>query len=238
MGFYDVAGHWLIYLMVSIGILFVVGLCIVSMRKSWKRALQKGFTQEKLMTVVRASVVTTVVPALAIVIGFFSLATMLGIPWPWWRLSVVGAVAYETMAADMALRSGGVDVNTATAKDFVLVMYVMSIGIIGGLCTAPFISKPIQMGAMKLKTGDKRWGALGASVFFLVILVVFVVPMFLDYSTTGLVKLFTLLTSTVVSLVLTLIIKKTNAGWLKSFVLAISMLIAMASAVLWTSMLK
>jgi hypothetical protein len=190
------------------------------------------------MIVVKASVVTTIVPALAIVIGFFSLATMLGIPWPWWRLSVVGAVAYETMAADMALRAGGVDLTTATARDFVLVMYVMSIGIIGGLCTAPFISKPIQMGAMKIKTGDKQWGSLGASVFFLVILLVFVVPMFLDYSKTGLVKLFTLLTSTLVSLVLAFIIQKTKAAWLKSFVLAISMLIAMASAVLWTSMLS
>ncbi|MDR3139619.1 MAG: DUF5058 family protein [Treponema sp.] len=238
MSFYDVAGHWLIYLMVSIGILFVVGLSVVSMRKSWKRAIEKGFPREKLMVVVKASVAATVVPAIAIVIGYFSLATMLGIPWPWWRLSVVGAVTYETMAADMALRAGGVDVNTATAKDFVLVMYVMSIGIIGGLCVAPFISKPIQMGTMKIKTGDKRWGALGASVFFLVILVVFVVPMFLDHSKNGLVKLLTLLTSLMVSLILNFIIKKTKANWFKSFVLAISMLVAMTSAVLWTSMLN
>ncbi|MDR1030725.1 MAG: DUF5058 family protein [Treponema sp.] len=238
MSFYDAAGHWLIYALVSIGILFVVGLSIISMWKSWKRGLQKGLSQEKLMTVVKASVAATIIPALAIVIGFFSLATMLGIPWPWWRLSVVGSVTYETMAADMALKAGGVDVNTATVKDFVLVMYVMSIGIIGGLCTAPFISKPIQMGAMKIKTGDKRWGALGASVFFLVILIVFVVPMFLDYSKTGLVKLLCLVTSAGITVILNVIISKTKANWFRSFVLAFSMLLAMASAVLWTKLLN
>jgi hypothetical protein len=238
MSFYDAAGHGLIYLLVSIGILFVVGLSVISMWKSWKRGLQKGFSRAKLMTVVKASVAASIIPALAIVIGFFSLATMLGIPWPWWRLSVVGSVTYETMAADMALQAGGVDVNTATVKDFVVVMYVMSIGIIGGLCVAPFISKPIQMGAMKIKTGDKRWGALGASVFFLVILIVFVVPMFLDYSKTGLVRLLCLVTSAGITIMLNVIIKKTKADWLKSFVLALSMLIAMASAVLWTALLN
>jgi hypothetical protein len=238
MSFYDVAGHWLIYLMVSIGVLFVVGLSVISMRKSWKRAIEKGFSREKLMVVVKASVAATIVPAIAIIIGFFSLAALLGIPWPWWRLSVVGAVTYETMAANMALQAGGVDVNTATAKDFVLVMYVMSIGIIGGLFAAPFISKPIQMGTMKITTGDKRWGALGASVFFLVILVVFVVPMFLDYSKNGLMKLLTALTSLMVSLILNYIIKKTKANWFRSFVLALSMLVAMASTALWASILN
>ncbi|WP_010253448.1 DUF5058 family protein [Treponema primitia] len=241
MSFYDVAGHWLIYLMVSIGILFVAGLAVVSMRKSWKRAIAKGFPREKLMTVVKSAVSATIIPSLAIVIGFFSLVTILGVPWPWWRLSVVGSVTYETMAADSAVKAAGLDMtklSMATAEDFVLVMFVMSIGIIGGLFFSPFASKSIQAGTMKLKVGDKRWGALGSSVFFMVILAVFVVPLFLDYSKTGIAKLLTLVTSGVITVILNVLADKCKLGWLRGFTLALSLLLAMASSVLWVGLLN
>ncbi|GHV60793.1 hypothetical protein AGMMS49587_03310 [Spirochaetia bacterium] len=241
MGFYDAANHWLIYLMVIIGILYVAGLAVVSMRKSWKRALAKGYSREKLMTVVKASVSATIVPSLAIVIGLFSLVALLGIPWPWWRLSVVGAVTYETMAADSAIKAVGLSLgqlSQATAQDFVLVMFVMSIGIIAGLIVSPFISKKIQTGTMKLKTGDKRWGALGGSIFILVIILVFVTPMLLDYSKTGIVRLLTICTSVGITIALGAAAKREKLSWLKSFILAISMILAMASSVLWTGLLN
>jgi hypothetical protein len=241
MDFYDVANHWLIYLLVIIGILYVAGLAVVSMRKSWKRALAKGYSREKLMTVVKASVSATIVPSLAIVIGLFSLVALLGIPWPWWRLSVVGAVTYETMAADTAIKSAGLDMSRlsqATAEDFVLVMFVMSIGIMAGLCASPFIAKKIQSGTMKLKAGDKRWGALGNSIFIMVIIVVFCVPLILDFTKTGVVKLLVSLTSTGITIILYTVAGKFKQEWLKSFVLAISLILAMASSVLWTGLLN
>ncbi|MDR1661121.1 MAG: DUF5058 family protein, partial [Azoarcus sp.] len=69
MSFFDVANHWLIYLMVIIGILFVAVFSIISMRKSWKRAIAKGWSREKLMSLVKMTVSATLVPSLSIVIG-------------------------------------------------------------------------------------------------------------------------------------------------------------------------
>lgn len=237
MGFYDVANHWLIYVMVAVGISFVAGLAIISMRKSWRRALQIGYTKNQLMTVVKSSISFTIVPSIAIVVGLFSLAAMLGIPWPWWRLSVVGAVTYETMAAQMALSAAGVDLANATATEFVLVMYVMSIGIMTGIVVSPFISKRIQQGTMQLKARDAKWGALGNSVFMMVIMVVFMVPMLLDFSSKGIVTLLTLVTSVGLAFGLSVVINKFKVDWLRSFVLAICLLAAMASSVLWTSLI-
>jgi len=233
MGFYDIANHWLIYTMVIIGILYVLGFSALSVRRSWKRALELGYTREKLMNVVKASISFTVVPALAIVIGFFSLAAMLGIPWPWWRLSVIGAVTYELMAADMALKSANVQLASATGAEFVLIMFVMTIGIIGGLITSLFISKSIQNGTLKMAEKDPRWGALGNSVFMMTILVVFMIPVIVTLG----VSFLTLVTSAVVTIILSIIIKKTGAIWLGNFVLVISIIVAMASSVLWTSLL-
>jgi hypothetical protein len=240
MGFYEAAGHWLIYVMVALGILFVTGLTVVSMRKSWTRAREKGYSREKLMIVVKTAISATIIPSLAIVIGLFSLVTILGIPWPWWRLSVIGAVTYEAMAADSAVKAVGLDLSQlsrATARDFVLVMFVMSVGIIGGLVFSPFVSKRIQAGTMKIKAGDKRWGSLGATVFIMVIIAVFAIPLLLDFSRTGLVRILTFCTSALLTVVLNLAALKGKADWLKSFILAISLLAAMASSVLWAALL-
>ena len=158
---------------------------------------------------------------------------MLGIPWPWFRLSVIGSVAYEIMAADAALKATGAELATAGGEMFVLIMYVMSICILGGVTASIFISKKIQNGAIKMKERDQRWGALGNSTFMMSILVVLLIPMII----TGGVTLLTWLTSLVVTLILGILITKFKMNWLKNFVLALSLLIAMASSVAWTSLI-
>ena len=233
MGFYDVANHWLIYAMVIAGLIYVLAFAGVSLRKSWRRALELGYTREKLMNIAKSSVSFTVVPSIAIVIGFFGLAALLGIPWPWWRLSVIGAVGYELMAADMALSAANVQVATATSAEFVLVMFVMTIGILGGLITSLFVAKRIQSGTIKRSTKDPRWGALGNSIFMMTIMVVFMVPMIVNLG----VDVLTLVTSAAITAVLAVVMSKTGAKWLENFILAISLLGAMASSVLWTALL-
>jgi hypothetical protein len=240
MSFFDVANHWLIYTLVILGIIFVAGFSLISVRKSWKRALAKGWSDEKLKNLVKMTVSTTLVPSLSIVTGVFALAPLLGVPWPWWRLSVVGSLVYETMAANMTITAGGLDMTRlaeATAQDFVLVMFVMSIGIMGGLCFSPFVTKPIHMGSMKMRAGDKRWAALGSSVFFLVMLSVFIVPFFLNFTTAGYVQMLTFITSFVITLVLGRVAVK-KLAFLKNFILAISLIFGMASSLLWSAIIN
>ena len=234
MGFYDIANHWLIYTMVIIGIVFVLGFAVVSMRKSWKRALEIGFTHEKLMNVVKSSISFTIVPSIAIVIGFFSLAAMLSIPWPWWRLSVIGSVTYELMAANMALAAANVQLATATGTEFVLVMFVMTIGIIPGLICSLFMAKGLQTGTLKRVEKDHRWGVLGNSVFLMTIVVVFIVPIMVSLG----VDVLTFFTSALVTILLSVIMKKTGAKWLGNFILAISIIVAMTSAVMWAYLIN
>ena len=233
MSFYDVAESPLLYGLVIIAILFVLGFAGIFLKRSWSRALEIGITKDDLHNVVKSSLSFSLVPSIAIVIGFFSLAAMLGVPWPWYRLSVIGSVTYEIMAANMALAASGVDLATASAENFALIMYVMSICILGGLVAAIFFAKKIQTGAIKMKNKDVRWGSVGTSSFLLSIMVVFMVPMILA----GGVSLLTWLTSACVAIVLAIIIKKFNVHWLSNFVLALSLLISMASSVLWTNLL-
>ena len=84
-----------------------------------------------------------------------------------------------------------------------------------------------------MKKRDQKWGALGNSTFMLTIMVVFTIPMLLQ----GGVTLLTLLTSALITVGLSMIAKATKAKWLNEFVLAISLVVSMASSILWTSLL-
>lgn len=233
MGFYEAAGHWLTYLLAGIGIVYILVFTIVTLIRSWKRALAIGYTKKQLMTVVKSTVSFTIVPAIGILAGFFTIAGIIGIPLSWFRLSVIGSTIYEITAAEMSLAATGMTIENATAREFVLVVYVMAIGIMGGMVVSPMISKRIQKGTLNLKAKDPHWGALGNSVFMLLIIIVFVVPMLLG----GGVKCITLLSSMLITFLMVLIIKKTGAKWLEDFIIVFSVVASMALSVVWTNIL-
>ena len=163
MGYFDVANSPLLYVLVTAGVLYIVGLSAVFLRKSWRRCLELGISKEKLSAVARSSAVFTIVPSVSIVIGLFTLSTVLGIPWPWYRLSVVGSVSYELMAADMVadgMGYGSVGEMAAQADHTVFgaVMFVMSICILAGIIINIFAVEKIQTGMSTLK---KKAGRLG-----------------------------------------------------------------------------
>lgn len=234
MGYYDIAGHPLTYIVVIAGILYVLGFIAVSMRRAWKRALEIGFTRKRLWGIVRSSVSCALVPSTAALAGFFTLAPLLGIPLSWWRLSIVGSTAYEIMAAEMALNTAGVELVSASAAEYILVMYVMAIGIIGGMVMLPLFAQRIHQGTIRLKQKDARWGALGNSVFMLAVALVFVVPMIIG----GGVRLLTLLTSAALTVILAALCRRYRLSALNDFILAIAMILAMASSVFWNSLLN
>ncbi|MDR1299128.1 MAG: DUF5058 family protein, partial [Oscillospiraceae bacterium] len=183
MNYIDASGHWVTYVMAAVGVLYITALTVIFMRKSWRRALKIGFTRQQLMKIVRISIPHTLVPAIAVLVGFFTLAPVLGIPLSWLRLSVVGNTTYEIMAANTALASAGVtDVEFASGREFILIMYVMALGIMGGLVMAPLMSRRIHRGVFKLRAIDRRWSALSVSTHIMTIAVAFAVPIFFRFS--------------------------------------------------------
>jgi hypothetical protein len=229
------AEHWLTYALAIGGILYVFGLTATFMRRAWKHALKIGFTRERLWKIVRISLSCALVPSIAVLIGFLLLAPLLGIPLSWWRLSIVGNTAYEIMATNIALNTAGASTAaSATGNDYILVMYVMAIGIIGGMAIAPLLSKSIQKGAFKRREKDQRWSALSNSTYTSAILIVFAVPMLLYFS----VSLLTLVTSAVFMASFKQLVRKYKLPWLDGLAFTASTFAAMSLSVLWEKLFQ
>ena len=168
MTFSSIMNSPLLYILVAAGIGYVLIFSVLTLRRSYKHALKLGMEKGKVRGVITSAMVYSVVPSLSIVVGLFSLAAVLGVPWSWFRLSVVGSLMYELMAADMVATGAGYEsvaaLGAAGDPNIVgTVMFVMSISILGGIVGVLLFGKGIQKNMAKVR-GKGPFGVLAISV--------------------------------------------------------------------------
>ena len=233
MTFSQIMNSPLMYILVMLGIGYVLLFSVFTLMRSYRHALAVGLDKKKVRGVIASSALYSVVPSLSIVVGLFSLAAVLGIPWSWFRLSVVGSVTYELMAADMVGTAAGYEsiaaLNASGDSQMIgTIMFVMSICIMGGIVGSLIFTKGIQKGLNKAH--DKGvFGILAANVLSLAMLCAYVPIQVMN----GPVFAAVLLTSLSVAALHKWIIKTFGCKWLNNFVMADSLLISMASSLLW-----
>lgn len=223
----------LLFVLIAIGLGIVVGYAIISVRKASQRCKELGISGETIKNVVKATISSSIVPSLAILLGFVTLSVSLGAAWPWWRLSVIGSLSYEVMASTYTANGIGValsDVLTSDGNVFGAIMIVMSVGLATGPVMVALCAKKYSTGIMRAKSGKSEWGQVMSGCFFLAMFAVYIpIMLFTDIPTT-----LTLVVSLVVTILCGVMSKK--APWLNNFTMAISMIIAMASSVLWVNL--
>lgn len=225
----------LLLALVSIGLLYIVGFSVVYFVKAKKRALEMGISSAEIKNIVKSSLIFTIVPSLSIVIGLVALSASLGTVWSWWRLSVIGSLSYETQIASTLASTLGFANTTAmmeqaTGTDFGVVMILMSVGMLAGfLIQIPF-GKKLSMSVDKTKSGN-GWSNVLSGCFMLVLLAVYV-PILLICDTY---QSLVMITGLVVAVALGVLAKKPGWAWVNNFIMALSMIVGMASALLWTS---
>lgn len=237
MTFLDLMNSPLLYLLVGAAIVYILVFCFITLRKAYRRGLELGMSQQKLRTAITSSVIFSIVPSLSVVIGLFSLAAVLGVPWSWFRLSVVGSVTYELMAADMVATGAGYESVAALAvsgPELVgTVMFVMSICILGGIVCVLLFGKKILSSLANARSKNGPKGALLTGVLSLAIIEAFLPIQIMK----GPVYLAVVLTSCVIVLIHIAIIKKFKCLWLRNFVMANTLILGMASSQLWIKLL-
>ena len=126
------------------GLLYISAFSLVYLKKAYDHCLELGITRKELSNVIKSSLIFSVVPSLSIVVGLFVLIAVLGSVWAWWRLSVIGSLSYETMIASsiaqvLGYASSAEMLESATGRQFGVVMILMSVGMLSGfLILLPF----------------------------------------------------------------------------------------------------
>lgn len=215
--------------------------------KAWKRGLAIGMEKAKLKRIARTAAVFTIAPAVAIVISVITLAKDLGVPLPWLRLSVVGSLSYETIAASNAESAMGLvfgQVTALTAQQYVTIAWVMTISIMVGIWLVPLVGKKLQTGMINMENRDKKWGDIFSASMFIGMISAFLGYVFCDFATvfsgnlSGLIPPLVMLVSALVMCLAGLIVKKYKWRWVGDYALPISLIAGMASAIPITAWLS
>ena len=232
--------HPVLFLLAGIIVLVVLAQSVFFLIKAWRRGKEIGMPMDKLKRIAIGTAIFTIAPALAIVISVISLSKKLGVPLPWMRLSVVGAITYETPAAANALSAMGLEwakLTELTASQYVTVASVMTMGIMVGIWLVPVVGKKLIGGMINLEKRDKKWGEIFSASLFLGMISAFLGYVFSDFSavfrgeTAGLIPPLVMLVSALMMAVCALALKKLGWRLMNDYALPISLLAGMISAI-------
>ena len=96
-----------LYLISGSIILFVALMSLFFLIRAYRAGIVIGMDKAKLKRAITSSITFSLLPSISILLGVIALSGTLGLPLPWLRLSVVGALHYETSVADIAAKSIG-----------------------------------------------------------------------------------------------------------------------------------
>ena len=132
------------YLICGAIILLVSCICVVFGVRAYRAGVAMGIDKGKMRRVITASATFSVLPGVGILLGVIALSGSLGTPWPWLRLSVIGALHYETQVAEAAGEAVGLKTLSAsemTPEAFTTIALLMCFCIIWGMVLMIFNGK-------------------------------------------------------------------------------------------------
>ena len=254
MGILQQLNSPVLYLICGGIVALVAVICLVFAIRAFRAGKALGIDVGKMKRVIVASATFAVLPSVGILLGVIALSGSLGTPWPWLRLSVIGALHYETQMADAAAEAVGMEKLSAasmTGTGFTTIALLMSFCIIWGMVLMIFNGKaysnklivkepaaPKPNGKPK-KLNLKAFGDTAMTAMFIGLVSAYIASYIGQIVSANGLFTFTgdwlpLAVACVSALAMAgflLIRDKAKAEWIDSFSIAGSMLIAMTAAI-------
>lgn len=239
------ANHPALFVLAGVLVAVVLGQSVYFLVKALRRAKELGMDTAKIRKTIRTAAIFTIAPAVAIVLSVITLSKDLGLALPWLRLSVVGSLSYETVAAGNALSAMDLElgkVSQLTAQQYVNITLVMTVSIMVGIWLVPAISKKLLGGVSKLQKRDAKWTDILSNAMFIGMIAAFLGFVFCDFSrlwspeagysaTSGLIPVAVMAVAALVMVLCGALMKLLKWKWLNDYALPISMIAGMSSAI-------
>lgn len=245
-----IVNAWWMYLIGIIVVFFVLGGSIFYIIKSYKEAKSLGMDRKTLNKTIINSAVFTILPSISILIGVIALSGIIGIPLPWIRLSVIGALHYEGLAVEAAYKD--ITLATMNSTQFVTIAFVMTLGILSGPIYCLFGFKAYDkkiLSKARIESEEivnpeenakpkKSFGPILFNAVFIAMICSFLAVDIAKLKNVDAspidryIPFVVIIVTFCTNWLLDIIVKKFNAQWLRNFTLGLSMVVGMAVAVI------
>lgn len=244
MGILSQLNSPVMYLICGGIILFVALVCVFFMIRAYRAGVAIGMDKTKMKRTITASATFAALPSVGILLGVIALSGSLGTPWSWLRLSVIGALHYETQVAQAAAEQVGMSSLSAaemTPSGFATIALLMSVCIMWGMVLSIFFNKRYlgKLGGGRKGSGGTGFGDTAMTAMFIGLVSAYIGSYIGGFVSGGglfsfsgsFMPLIVVVVSGLVMAGFIYLSEKKNLAWVESFSIAGSMLIGMAAAV-------
>lgn len=213
------------WLACALPVAFVILQAVLFARGAYKSGKKLGLNDKQMKKAMKSSAVTSIGPSIVVLSAMLSLLVSVGGPIGWMRLSMIGSVMFESIAAGFGTASVGVQLGADTLTPLALDMAVwtMILGSIGWIIFSTISASRMDKVQHKISGGDPaKLMAISSAA---------IIGAFSSMSSSHLIKLnknsvACVLGAAFMAILLTISEKK-NIKWLKEWNLTISILAAM-----------
>lgn len=223
-----------LYVIAGAVILFVLAQSVFFLIHAIRRAKKIGMNMKTVRKTIGSTAIFTIAPAFSILLGVVTLSQFLGLPLPWIRLSVIGAITYELPAATSTANALNISLSEMITEPsvYAAIAWVMTLGILPSIVLTPVLIKKIQKGVVKIQTKDAAWGDIFMTSLFMGMISAFSGMVFshVREGVQGLLPIAVLAVSAVVMGICGLLVKKAKVTWLENYAMPFSMIVSMCFA--------
>ncbi|MDD4839282.1 MAG: DUF5058 family protein [Clostridia bacterium] len=236
----DIVNNPWFFAIYALVVAFVLTQSVFYLVKSLRRAKKINMDMNKIKKVISSSALFSILPSIGIFVGIITLIGAIGVALPAIRLSIIGALQYETQVVDtianrVANSSTGMSwlIGNLDAKTFVTIALTMTVAIIWGPLFCLCFYRKVQP---KLMIATKKDSNLGNIIFAAAFIGMVLAYLCVSIGQaaglpTNIASYYNLIAVGVAALLMfgfDILITKYKQSWLENFSLAFSMLAGMA----------
>lgn len=221
MDYLKLANHPVMWLLAGLAVAVVIIQAIVFSLKSYKAGKEMGITDKQMKAAMKSSAISSIGPSMVILAGMVSLIVTMGGPMSWMRLSLIGSVTYELMAAGFGADAMGVALGSSGMSNVVFTnaVWAMTLGSLGWLIFTLLFTHKMDKLNNVLSNGKKAMVPIISAGAMLGAFSYFNADKVLNFDKGSVACIGGL----VIMMALTHITKKKNIEWLKQWSLSIAM---------------
>ena len=133
-------------------VVLVIVQALIFIKKAIDAAPEVGVTKEQVNKAIKSAALTSIGPSIVVLSGMLSLLVTVGGPMAWMRLSFIGSVMFESIAAGIGTGSVGVQlgVDALTPLALTMAVWTMILGSVGWIIFSTFAADKMDKIQAKL----------------------------------------------------------------------------------------
>lgn len=237
----EIANSWIMWVACSVPVAVSVIQALLFAKGAYSAGKKIGLSDKQMKKAMKSSAITSIGPSIVVLSGMLSLLVSVGGPIGWMRLSMIGSVMFESIAAGLGTAAVGVTLgtDTLTTEALAMALWTMILCSIGWVLFGTFSANKMDKIQGKLAGGNANTlsaiaNAAIIGVFCAMVASYLSKPLYNLILSADSATIYSnakgalaCILGAVIMFVLTTIANKKNLGWLREWSLTITILGAM-----------